>query len=74
MYTLKGKLKRNELVKALLKLVHIHSPALHKSLSDSGKSVLFVSHSVIDWDNRVCVCTSNSTAIWPAAVVRFHRL
>lgn len=48
MWTLKGKLKQNKLVKALLKLVHIHGPAFHKSLFDSGKNVFFASRSIID--------------------------
>lgn len=47
-YMLKGKQKQNKLVKVLLKLVHIHSPPFHKSLFDSGKNVLFASHSIID--------------------------
>lgn len=45
---LKGKQKQNKSVKVLLKLVHIHSPPFHKSLFDSGKNVLFASHSIID--------------------------
>lgn len=42
------KVEANKLIKVLLKLVHIHSPPLHKSLFDSGKNVLFASHGIID--------------------------
>lgn len=55
-YTLKGKLKQNKLVKVLIKLVHIHSSTFHKSLFESGENVLGASHVIIDCSNQVCVC------------------
>lgn len=77
-YTLKGNLKENKLVKILIKLVHIHSPTFHKSLFDSGNNVLCASHVIIDYSNQVCVCAGNDNsiiaAIWPTVVVQFHRL